>query len=119
MPIALPDDVPARKGRPAVEIDVGLNRLATFQRGKGYKNQAFLEKGARKTASARTSVCIVVLKGSKNREKAHRPGSPFFITRITCPRDDVLHKLTTRLADGYGIVGIEDLNLKGLLRIGV
>ena len=27
-------------------------------------------------------------------------------------RDDVLHKLTTRLADCYGIIGIEDLNLQ-------
>jgi putative transposase len=31
-------------------------------------------------------------------------------------RDDVLHKLTTRLANCYGIIGIEDLNLKGLLK---
>jgi len=31
-------------------------------------------------------------------------------------RDDVLHKLTTQLANCYGIVGIEDLNLKGLLK---
>ena len=31
-------------------------------------------------------------------------------------REDVLHKLTTRLADCYGIIGIEDLNLKGLLK---
>jgi putative transposase len=36
--------------------------------------------------------------------------------RITCLRDDVLHKLTSRLADCYGMVGIEDLNLKGLLK---
>ena len=31
-------------------------------------------------------------------------------------RDDVLHKLTTRLATCYGMIGIEDLNLKGLLK---
>ena len=31
-------------------------------------------------------------------------------------RDDVLHKLTTRLANCYGIIGIEDLHLKGLLK---
>ena len=36
--------------------------------------------------------------------------------RITCLRDDLLHKLTTQLASCYGIVGIEDLNLKGLLK---
>ena len=28
----------------------------------------------------------------------------------------MLHKLTTRLAECYGLVGIEDLNLKGLLK---
>ena len=37
--------------------------------------------------------------------------------RITCLRDDVLHKLTTRLANCYGIIGLEDLNLKGLLNV--
>ena len=36
--------------------------------------------------------------------------------QITCMRDDVLHKLTTRLAECYGLVGVEDLNLKGLLK---
>jgi IS605 OrfB family transposase len=31
-------------------------------------------------------------------------------------RDDVLQKMTTKLADCYGTIGIEDLNLKGLLK---
>jgi IS605 OrfB family transposase len=52
---------------------------------------------------------------SKNREKARRQVARLHY-RITCLRDDVLHKLTTRLADCYGIIGIEDLNLKGLLK---
>jgi putative transposase len=55
------------------------------------------------------------VKGSKNREKARRQVARLHY-RITCMRDDVLHKLTTRLADCYGIVGIENLNLKGLLK---
>jgi putative transposase len=46
------------------------------------------------------------VKGSKNREKARRQVARLHY-RITCMRDDVLHKLTTRLADCYGIVGIE------------
>ena len=36
--------------------------------------------------------------------------------RIACLRDDVLQKLTTRLANCYGTIGIEDLNLRGLLK---
>jgi putative transposase len=31
-------------------------------------------------------------------------------------REDALHKVTTRLADSYGIMGVETLNLKGLLK---
>ena len=31
-------------------------------------------------------------------------------------REDVLHKLTTRLAICYGIIGVETLNLKALLK---
>jgi putative transposase len=55
------------------------------------------------------------VKGSKNREKARRQVARLHY-RITCLRDDVLHKLTTHLAECYGMVGIEDLNLKGLLK---
>src|SRR6266567_1633219 len=53
--------------------------------------------------------------GSNNREKARKQVARLHY-RITCMRDDVLHKLTTRLATCYGIIGIEDLNLKGLLK---
>src|SRR5207302_1745912 len=53
--------------------------------------------------------------GSKNREKARRQVARLHY-RITCLREDMLHKLTTRLANCYGIIGIEDLNLRGLLK---
>lgn len=36
--------------------------------------------------------------------------------RITDLSQDRLRKLTTRLADSYGIIGVEDLHLKGLLK---
>jgi len=36
--------------------------------------------------------------------------------RITCLRDDVLHKLTTQLAERYEIIGVETLYLKGFLK---
>jgi IS605 OrfB family transposase len=51
--------------------------------------------------------------GSKNREKARRQVARLHY-RIPCLRDDVLHKLTTRLTQCYGMIGIEDL--KGLLK---
>ena len=77
-------------------------------------NQAFLKTALRKLRQANKRLHRRV-KGSKNREKARRQVARMHY-RITCLRDDVLHKLTTRLASCYGIIGIEDLNLKGLLR---
>jgi len=102
------------KRQAVVGIDVGLNRLARFRTGEGYENQAFLKTALKKLRQANKRLHRRV-KGSKNREKARRQVARLHY-RITCLRDDMLHKLTTRLADCYGIIGIEDLNLKGLLK---
>ena len=98
----------------AVGIDVGLNRLATLSTSEGYENQAFLKTALKKLRQANKRLHRRV-KGSKNREQARRQVARLHY-RIACLRDDVLHKLTTRLADCYGIIGIEDLNLRGLLK---
>ena len=98
----------------AVGIDVGLNRLATLSTGEGYENQTFLKTALGKLRQANKRLHRRKL-GSKNREKARRQVAQLHY-RIACMRDDVLHKLTTRIANCYGIVGIEDLNLKGLLK---
>src|SRR2546430_5320039 len=111
--VEVPDDHPEKR-KTAVGIDVGLNRLVTLSTGEGYENQAFLKTALKKLRQANKRLHRRN-QGSKNREKARRQIARLHY-RITCLRDDVLHKLTTRLADCYGIVGIEDLNLKGLLK---
>src|SRR6266581_732417 len=109
MPDEKPDPCPS-----AVGIDVGLNRLATLSTSEGFENQAFLKTALKKLRQANKRLHRRN-QGSKNREKARRQIARLHY-RITCLRDDVLHKLTTRLADCYGIIGIENLNLKGLLK---
>jgi putative transposase len=111
--VDIPDAVPVNRPA-AVGIDVGLNRLATLSTGEGVENQAFLKTALKKLRQANKRLHRRK-PGSKNREKARRQVARLHY-RITCMRDDVLHKLTTRLADCYGILGIEDLNLKGLLK---
>ena len=111
--VEIPDETPDKK-KAAVGIDVGLNRLATLSTGEGYENQAFLKTALNKLRQANKRLHRRKL-GSKNREKARRQIARLHY-RITCLRDDVLHKLTTRLANGYGIVGVENLHLKGLLK---
>jgi len=111
--VEVPDEL-SEKRTAAVGIDVGLNRLATLSTGEEYENQAFLKTALKKLRQANKRLHRRKL-GSKNREKARRQLARLHY-RITCLRDDVLHKLTTRIASWYGIVGIEDLNLKGLLK---
>jgi transposase len=96
--VELPDETPEKRAA-AVGIDVGLNRLATLSTAEGYENQAFLDTALLKSRQANKRLHRRV-KGSKNREKASRQ----------------VARLHYRIASYYGIIGIEDLNLKGLLK---
>jgi len=111
--VELPDALPEKKPA-AVGIDVGLNRLATLSTGEGVENQAFLKTALKKLRQANKRLHRRKL-GSHNRENARKQGARLH-SRITCLREEVLHKLTSRLANCYGIIGLEDLNLKGLLK---
>jgi putative transposase len=111
--VEVPDECPTTRPA-AVGMDVGLNRLTRFRTGEGYENQAFL-KTARKSLRQANKRLHRRKLGSKNREKARRQVARLHY-RFSCMREDVLHKLTTRIALSYGVVGIEDLNLTGLLK---
>jgi putative transposase len=111
--VEMPDEQPDKKPA-AIGIDAGLNRLATLSSGEKYENQAFLKTALKKVRQANKRLHRRKL-GSKNREKARRQVARLHY-RIACMREDVLHKMTTRLADCYGIIGGETLNLKGLLK---
>jgi putative transposase len=113
MTVEVPEEWP--NTRPAaVGIDVGLNRRATLSTGEEDENQAFL-KTARKKLRQANKRRHRRKPGSPNREKARRQ-VVLLHSRMRCLRGDVLHKMTTRLANGYGIVGGEHLHLKGLLK---
>jgi putative transposase len=107
-------DAPPVKRTAAVGIDVGLNRLATLSTGEMFENQRHLTTALKKLRQANKRLHRRV-KGSKNREKARQEVARLHY-QITCMRDDMLHKLTTQLANCYGIIGIESLNLKGMMK---
>ncbi|WP_052569300.1 RNA-guided endonuclease InsQ/TnpB family protein [Ktedonobacter racemifer] len=111
--VEMPDPLSVKRPA-AIGIDVGLNRLATLSTGEEVENQAFLKTALKKLRQANKRLHRRK-PGSKNREKARRQVARLHY-RIISLRDDVLHKLTTGLANCYGIIGIEDLNLKGLLK---
>jgi putative transposase len=111
--VEVPDEIPVKRPA-AVGIDVGLNRLATLSTGEEVENQTFLTTALKKLRQANKRLHRRKL-GSKNREKARKQVALLHY-RISCLREDLLHKLTTRLADSYGIMGVETLHLKGLLK---
>ncbi|EFH83750.1 RNA-guided endonuclease InsQ/TnpB family protein [Ktedonobacter racemifer] len=112
--VEVPDEFPLRKGRPSVGVDVGLNRLATLSDGTEFENQRFLKTALKKLRQANKRLHRRK-PGSKNREKARRKVARLHY-KVACMREDVLQKLTTKAANTFALVGIEDLHIKGLMK---
>ncbi len=105
-------EVPTHNGE-AVGIDLGIKALATTSSGMVFENQKHYRrslgriKGLSKGLSRKCEGSQNWWKNSKKLAKAHY--------RVACQRQDTLHKMTTTLAQKYALIGIEDLNTKGML----
>jgi putative transposase len=98
----------------AVGIDLGLNHLATLSDGTVFENQKPLRHLLRKVKRLNQDLSRKQ-KGSKNREKAKRKLARLHY-KICCKREDGLHKVTTKIAEGFGFVALEHLNVKGMIQ---
>jgi len=98
----------------SVGIDFGLSRFATLSDGRAVETQARLRHSEAKLKRLQRGLCRKQ-KGSKNRQKWKRRMARFH-ERVANQRADFLHKFTTQTAAAFGIVCVEDLNLKGLCR---
>jgi len=98
----------------AVGVDLGIKALATLSTGEvvtGPKpHRAKLRRLARLSRSLSRKK-----KGSANREKARRKLARLH-RQIADIRNDAIHKLTTRLVLEYDLIGVEDLNVRGMVR---
>jgi putative transposase len=106
-------EVPTNTG-PAVGVDVGVSRLATVSDGTVIENPRALARFERKRKRLQRSLSRKV-KGSRNRldAKLRLARCDFRITRI---RRDAQHKATTMLARTKSVIGVESLNVAGLLK---
>jgi putative transposase len=109
------DDVkPVAHPEPVVGIDLGVFALAALSTGEavsGPKAHGAALKRLRRAnqALARKRRASANFRKAKRRlAKVHR--------RIAAIRRDATHKLTTRLAKTYAVIGIEDLNVRGMVR---
>ena len=110
------DRLTAKQDRGAVGVDLGVTTLATFS--DGTTEPALKPHRAEHKRIVRLSRSLArKRKGSANRAKAKAKLARLHL-RIANVRKDALHKLTTTLATNYSTIGIEDLNVSGMLRNG-
>ena len=93
-------------------VDVGLLRLATLSDGNTFENLRPL-RSLLDTLTTLQRVFARKQQGSKNRAKLKAKIARLH-KRIRDIRHDILHKLTTWIAEHYGFVAIEDLHVKGM-----
>ncbi len=96
-----------------VGIDLGINHLATLSTGEVFEGGNSYKKLARKLARIQWLNRRKV-KGSNNWRKAQIKIARLH-RRIANMRDDTLHKITTYIAKNHGVIGIEDLNVSGMM----
>ena len=105
-----------------VGVDVGITHLAVLSTGEIIDNPRHLAAAGKRLRrlSRRVSRRVgldrrIGQDASKRWLKAKTDRSRAY-TRVANLRRDGLHKLTTRLAAGYGTVVVEDLNVAGMVR---
>ncbi len=110
-PIAQPVASPPR----SVGIDFGLSTFATLSNGDRSETQAHYRQAERKLKGLQRGLARKK-EGSNNRKKwklkiarAHE--------RVSNLRNDFLHKFTSKVAETFSIVCVEDLCLKGWSQI--
>ena len=111
--VEMPDEVPLNT-HPPLGVDVGLNRLATLSDGRQYENQRPLVHQLKKLRRLNKELARRT-KGGKNWLKTKDKLARFHY-EIACIRLDWLQKLTSEIAQTSGMVAVEDLHVKGLIR---
>ena len=95
-----------------IGIDVGLESFATLSNGKSVPNPRWYRESERKLRRAQRRVARR-RKGSHRRRKAVALLQKIH-QRIKSQRNEFQHKFTFWLVQNFGVIAIEDLNVKGL-----
>ena len=96
-----------------VGVDLGIKALATLSTGETFQGPKVL-RGLLIRLRRRSRALSRKVKGSRNRAKAKLKLAKLH-ARIANIRRDSLHKLSTSITRRFHTIGIEDLNIKGML----
>lgn len=108
----IPDVNPS--ARPVNGVDVGIKSLAVLSDGTSYANPKATSRFARKLARAQRRKAKRVM-GSKNYVKAKLKIQSIHF-KIACVRSDATHKATTDIVRKSRAIGLESLNVSGMLK---
>jgi putative transposase len=98
----------------SIGVDLGINKMATLSNEIAFESPKPLKQNLRKLARFQRKLKKKKFKSSnyiKQKTKVAKVHA-----RVGCKRKDVLHKITTYLTKNYLEIGIEDLNVKGMVK---
>ncbi len=96
-----------------VGVDLGINSLATLSTGEEFKGAKSYRKYEKKLARLQYLLRHKVV-GSSNYKKAQLKIAQLH-RKIANIRKDTLHKLTTYISKNHAVIGIEALNVSGMM----
>jgi len=115
----------ARKtfAHPSTGVDVGIKALATLSDGRAFENQKLLRKQINRLRNLNRSLSRRKgpTKGSKGKDaskrwwKAKRKVARFH-AKVAHQRADTQHKASYAIASTYGLIGVENLHVKGMVK---
>lgn len=109
-----PIQFPKHKNQVSVGVDLGINALATLSNGISFEAPKPLKKLLWRLKRQSRNYCRKT-KGSNNSNKQMMKLSRLHL-KIANTRKDTLHKVTTFLASSNSPIGIEDLNVKDMVK---
>lgn len=95
-----------------IGVDVGLKDFAITSNGDVYRNPKWLRKSEKRLITLQKSLSRKEL-GSSNRRKARIKVAKLY-EKITCQRNDFLHKISHKLLHENQVVVLEDLQVKDM-----
>jgi putative transposase len=113
--IDMPDglSLPPAENQGAVGVDLGVNQLATLSTGEMFAGPKALRNSLGRLRRLSRNLSRKI-QGSRNRGKARLKLAKLH-ARIANLRSNRLHHLTTSITRRFHTIGIEDLNVKGML----
>jgi putative transposase len=112
--VDIPNALTTSENQAVVGVDLGIKSLATLSTGEKFEAPKPLKKSLARLQRLSRQLSRKQ-KGSNRRWKARQKVARLHY-RVACVRNDALHKLTTGFVERFGVVVIEDLNVRGMVQ---